>query len=149
MIEPTNPSSAALAIVELGNLVKPGNLLEPVKLTAPGRFTKIKRLGATPRNDSIERCLQAWNRTYTLASIDPGDTRLAPTSDRDDRFAREQGSIAFRDAMPPLVGHHNISDFIACTTYAMLRGIFGSEESRDLLQVAKVALAALRVQARD
>ncbi len=149
MIEPTNPSSAALAVAELSNLIKPGKLAKSTKLTALRKFTKIKGLGETPINDSFERCLQAWNRTYTLASIDPGDTRLAPTSDRDDRFAREQGSIAFRDAMPPLVGHHNISDFIACTTYAMLRGIFGSEESRDLLQAAKVALAALRVQARD
>ena len=148
MIEPTNPASAALAIVELGNLVKPGNLLEPVKLPTPGKLTRIKRHGATPRNDSVQRCLPAWNRTYTLASIDPSDARLTPTSDRDDRFAREQGSIAFRDAMPPLAGGENIGDFIACTTYAMLRGIFDREESRDLLHAAKVALALLRVQAR-
>jgi hypothetical protein len=148
MIEQTNPSSAALAVAELGDLVKPGNLVEPIKLAAPGKSTKIKRLGDPPKNDSVERCLQAWNRTYTLASLDPSDTRLAPTSDRDDRFAREQGSIAFRDAMPPLVGDHNIGDFIACITYGMLRGIFDREESRDLLHAAKVALALLRVQAR-
>ncbi|MGB8029766.1 MAG: hypothetical protein WCF30_08870 [Terracidiphilus sp.] len=149
MIEPTNPSSAALAIAELGNLIKPGKLVEPIKLTAPGKFTKIKRPGGPPKNDSVERCLQAWNRTYNLASIDPNDTRLTPTSDREDRFAREQGSIAFRDAMPPLAGEENIRDFIACTTYAMLRGIFDREESRDLLHAAKVALVLLRVQARS
>jgi len=50
--------------------------------------------------------------------------------------------------MPPLVGDHNIGDFIACITYGMLRGIFDREESRDLLHAAKVALALLRVQAR-
>jgi hypothetical protein len=126
-----------------------GKLVEPIQLTAPGKFTKFKRLGASPKNDSVERCLQAWNRTYNLASIDPSDTRLAPTSDLEDRFVREQGSIAFRDAMPPLVGDHNIGDFIACTAYAMLRGIFDREESRDLLQAAKVALALLRIQARS
>jgi len=71
MIEQTNPSSAALAVAELGDLVKPGNLVEPIKLAAPGKSTKIKRLGDPPKNDSVERCLQAWNRTYTLASLDP------------------------------------------------------------------------------
>ena len=148
MIEPTDPSSAALAVSELGDLLKPGKLVEPIKLSAPGKRTKIKGSDGPPKNEAVERCLQAWNRTYNLASIDPSDTRLTPTSDREDSFAREQGSIAFRDAMPPLAGEDNIGDFIACTTYAMLRGVFDREECRDLLHAAKIALALLRLQAR-
>ena len=73
------------------------------------------------KNQALERCVQAWQRTFDLASIDPDDDSLAPPDDDSTLFANQQASLAFRDAMPPLAGYENIRDFIACTTYAMLK----------------------------
>lgn len=109
---------------------------------------------AAPESENIEsealdRCIKAWHRTFDLASINPKDETLDVLDEKDTLFAREQGALAFRDAMPLLVGYENIRDFIACTTYAMLMQIFSREDSRDLLGAAKVAMALLRTNARS
>lgn len=98
-------------------------------------------------NQAVARCVKAWHRTYGLASIAPGDRRLAPEDQNGNYFAREQAAIAFRDAMPPLCGPENISDFIACVTFGMLKNVFSAAESMRLLEAAKTALSALRIAA--
>ncbi|MGO8759086.1 MAG: hypothetical protein ACLQG3_13270 [Terracidiphilus sp.] len=102
-----------------------------------------------PNNQAIERCIKAWHRTFDLASIDPENDSLTPSDDDDSLFAREQASLSFRDAMPPLVGYENIGDFIACTTYAMLMNIFDNDECQRLLGAAKIAMALLRARPRS
>jgi len=100
------------------------------------------------KNQAVAVCVKAWRRTFELASLAPGDGRLAPPHDDSTHFANQQAAIAFIDAMPPLSGPQNVSDFIACVAFAMLKHIFRSEESRQLLDVAKVALASIRATSR-
>jgi hypothetical protein len=108
----------------------------------------LKSESENRNNESLDRCIKAWNRTYELACIDPKNDSLTPSDEDDNIFAREQGSLAFRDAMPPLAGYDNIRDFIACTTYAMLYRIFHKDECQQLLAAAKIAMALLRTQAK-
>jgi hypothetical protein len=49
----------------------------------------------------------------------------------------------------PLAGYENIRDFIACTTYAMLKRILDKGECQQLFGAAKIAMALLRAQARS
>ena len=100
-------------------------------------------------NKALERCVKAWQRTFDLASIDPDDDSLAPPDDDSTYFASKQASLSFRDAMPPLAGYENIRDFIACTTYAMLKRILDKGECQQLFGAAKIAMALLRAQARS
>jgi hypothetical protein len=100
-------------------------------------------------NEALDRCMKAWQRTFDLASIDPDDDSLAPPDDDSTYFASKQASLAFRDAMPPLAGYENIRDFIACTTYAMLKRIFDKGECQQLFGAAKIAMALLRTPARS
>jgi len=96
-------------------------------------------------NAAIKRCTKAWERTFDLASIHPDDESLAVVGDEDE-FAAERAAMAFREALPPLVGYENIRDFIACVTYGMLNATLQSDECRDLLGAAKIAVAILKSQ---
>ncbi len=100
-------------------------------------------------NAALDRCRKAWQRTFDLASIDPKNDSLAPPSDNTTYFARKQASLSFRDAMPPLAGYENISDFIACTTYAMLKDILYKDDCQRLFTAAKIALAVLKAQPKS
>lgn len=51
-------------------------------------------------NVALQRCIKAWDRTFDLASINPDDDSLDCLGEDDTVFAREQGALAFRDAMP-------------------------------------------------
>jgi len=99
-------------------------------------------------NRALARCAKAWQRTFELASVTPGDDRLAPPQNDTTFFARDQAATAFRDAMPPLCGQQNVSDFIACVTFAMLKDIFDPDEFTRLLQGANMALKGLGIQSR-
>jgi hypothetical protein len=99
-------------------------------------------------NAALDRCVKAWQRTFDLASIDEDDDSLAPPDNNSTFFARTQASLSFRDAMPPLSGYENIRDFIACTTYAMLKRILDKGECKELYRAAKIAMALLRINAR-
>ncbi len=48
--------------------------------------------------------------------------------------------------MPPLSGHQNICDFIACVTHAYMWDIIRHQQLEHLLAVVKIALCALRLQ---
>lgn len=99
-------------------------------------------------NAALERCIKAWHRTFDLASIHPDDESLDLVGEEDE-FASTHAAIAFREAMPPLVGYENIRDFIACATYGMLNGTLDWDESREFLAAAKIAIALLKAQPKS
>ena len=90
---------------------------------------------------SITRCLHAAQRAYhsKLDELELGD-------DDDDFEAREALRLAYLRAMPPLVGHENVREFIACVTFAELAELIRHSEAEHYLQAAKVALGALRCE---
>lgn len=96
-------------------------------------------------NEAIKRCTKAWKRTFDLASIHPDDESLVLVGEEDE-FASEHAGIAFREALPPLVGYENIRDFIACVTYGRLNGTLYWDECRELLGAAKIAMALLKAE---
>jgi len=120
---------------------------EPENLQ-PKRKTSKPNSG-NQQNAALDRCVKAWQRTFNLASIDPKNDTLAPPSDDTTYFARKQASLSFRDAMPPLSGYENIRDFIACTTYAMLKNILDDDDCKSLFVAARIATAVLKAQPKS
>jgi len=90
-------------------------------------------------NPAVARCCEAFNRTYK-ANIAIGQSKSA---------AIDCAATAFREAMPPLVGHDNIRDFIACVAQGILLGAIESSKSSKLLYAAQVALSGARSQPRS
>jgi hypothetical protein len=84
---------------------------------------------AASANPAVARCLTAWVRT-TNAERARGKSKFE---------ASEEANCAYRRAMPPLSGHENICDFIACVTYAMIVHIFQDDTATKLLYAAQVA----------
>ena len=118
---------------------EPQNLQPKSKTSKPGN----------QKNAALDHCVKAWQRTFNLASIDPKNDTLAPPSDDTTYFARKQASLSFRDAMPPLSGYENIRDFIACTTYAMLKNILDDDDCKSLFIAARIATAVLKAQPKS
>jgi hypothetical protein len=92
-------------------------------------------------NPSVSRCIRAWNRAYRkkLHELD---------EDESDYEAKEAGKRYFLRAMPPLAGYQNITDFIACVTFAELAEIIRHSEAQNLFDAVKVALGALRQETK-
>jgi hypothetical protein len=57
-------------------------------------------------------------------------------------FAGRAADKAYREAMPPLSGHQNILDFIACTAHGMLIEAINENACAKLIYAAQVALSA-------
>jgi len=93
------------------------------------------------RNAAVARCIHAWRRAYNkkLAALD---------NDESDYPAEKAGNEAYLRAMPSPAGYENVCDFIACVTYAAATGIVQPRKAEELLAAAKVALGALRWEAR-
>jgi hypothetical protein len=89
-----------------------------------------------PSSPAVARCVDVYSRTYK--------TERART--RDEYAATKCARKAFRAALPPLVGHENIRDFIACIAQAMLLEVIETTDASKLLYAAQVALAAVRAQ---
>ena len=60
--------------------------------------------------------------------------------------AGSRAGSAYRNAMPPLDGHNNIRDFIACVAQGVLLGAIEYRQSSKLLYAAQVALSAIRLR---
>ncbi len=90
-------------------------------------------------NDAVADCLRAWHITWDneLAKLDEDD---------DERHAEKEANEAFLAAMPPLSGHQNVCDFIACVTHAYMWDIISHQQLEHLLAAVKIALCALRLQ---
>jgi hypothetical protein len=56
------------------------------------------------------------------------------------------GNKAYLNAVPPLSGHQNICDFIACINYASMAGIIIHNDAAHYLANARIALAALSLR---
>jgi hypothetical protein len=85
------------------------------------------------QNPAISRCFEAWT-TVREQALANGKT---------DYKARCEAIAAYREALPPLSGAQNISDFIACVGYAITLDIIIQIQAESLLNVAKIALAAI------
>jgi len=86
---------------------------------------------AANHNPAIVRCIVAHNKAYEEAS-----GRKLSSYD-----IRSQAKLAFREALPPLIGRNNIRNFIACVTYGMAIELISSGDAIRLLTAARVASA--------
>ena len=90
-------------------------------------------------NHTVARCTQAYADAMQSA-ID---------RDKHQYEAAKEARSAYRQAMPPLSGHENIRDFIACVAHGILiEAISGSDGAR-LLYAAQVAHTALNAPAQS
>jgi hypothetical protein len=87
---------------------------------------------------AIRHCCVAWQRSY--------DAYLENTkgSGIDRAFAAHHAGPAYRKAMPPLAGHKNIRDFIACAAHGILIDAIPQKRANQLLYAAQVALSSLK-----
>ena len=80
-------------------------------------------------NPAVACCCEAYNARF----------RAALASKEHMSMARIEARQAYRQAMPPLSGSQNISDFVACVAYGILiEAIKGSDAAR-LLSAAQIA----------
>jgi len=88
--------------------------------------------GPAAENPAVFRCCQA----YTVALVEAIDLEKS-------RIARESDiGRAYRDALPPLAGRENITDFIACVAHGMLLNVISGPDAARLLYAAQVAHSA-------
>jgi hypothetical protein len=80
-------------------------------------------------NPAVAHCRKTWERVYRSVYKEKDSKTLA----------RVYASLAFRGAMPPLVGDQNIRNFIACVTFGLATEIFLEEVASKLLYAAQVA----------
>jgi hypothetical protein len=84
---------------------------------------------AAAANPAVARCLNAWAST-NKAERAKGKSKCD---------ASEEAGHAYLNAMPPLSGSENITDFIACVAHAMTAQIISPFMSTKLLYAAQVA----------
>ena len=84
---------------------------------------------AASANPAVARCLNAWARA-NKAERAKGKNRSEASIEAD---------RAYLDALPPLSGDENISDFIACVAHAIIADIIPNDDSTRLLYAAQVA----------
>jgi hypothetical protein len=84
-------------------------------------------------NPAVALCTEVWQKVHAATL----ESTKSPYSA--DRCAAK----AFRLAMPPLAGYHNICDFIACAGYGMLIGAIKESNASKLLYAAQVALSTV------
>jgi hypothetical protein len=104
-----------------------------MSLTALGLFKSGSSPRTLPANPAIARCWEAWKLRF-LAEESQG---------ADDVVAAHHADASYRDAMPALVDHESIRDFIACAAHGMLIGVIPCENGTQFLYAAQVALATL------
>ena len=85
---------------------------------------------------AVTRCCDAWNSAFKSEKSrrDPYGSEL------------DLARVAFRRAMPPLIGYENIRDFIACVAQGVLLGAISESQSTRLLYAVQVAQSALRLR---
>jgi hypothetical protein len=87
-------------------------------------------------NPAIARCRDAYVRAY----------QAAKNKGKGNVFAELDAEKAYRKALPPLSGHQNICDFIACIAHGMLIGTIDGADGARLLYAAQVAHTTIRSQ---
>lgn len=89
-------------------------------------------------NPAVARCHNAYLQARQ-AAVAAGKPRF---------YCEQDGEKAFCAALPPLSGHQNIQDFIACVAQGMLLGPILVADGSRLLYAAHVAIAASREQSK-
>lgn len=123
-------------------------MTKSVKTNSNSSSASPSTLVPASQNPAVACCQQAWQRTFDLAKISPDDDRFFDECN-DNYFARAQAARAFLGALPPLAGHENIRDFIACVAYGVVTGTIMQSDAKDLLYAAQVALTCLRLQPKS
>ncbi|MGA2906383.1 MAG: hypothetical protein ABSE36_01650 [Terracidiphilus sp.] len=90
-----------------------------------------------PGQKAIASCMRSWNYAYS---------KLAEDDDSAEYQCERAGNKAYLNAVPPLSGHQNICDFIACINYASMAGVVTHKEATHYLANARIALAALSLR---
>ena len=103
--------------------------------TTPARVRAPKPPDET-ENKAIVQCMRAWNYAYKkkIAEIDDGES---------DWPAEKAANEAYLRETPPLSGHKNICDFIACINFASMTDIVTHRSASHYLANARVALSAI------
>jgi len=101
-------------------------------MTTATKSTRSKHKPAQ-NNEAVARCFAAWQRTM----------RQEIARDQAEFYAKEAANEVYCETLPPLAGHQNISDFIACVTYAMANGFIAEKKACKLLYAAQVAICVL------
>ena len=109
-------------------------MTEAIETTPAPIETKIPFAAAT--NPAVARCVCAWIRA----------NKAERAKGKDKYDAKRAANRAYLDALPPLSGDENISDFIACVTQAMIADIILESSGTKLLYAAQVAHTTTRRQ---
>jgi len=87
-------------------------------------------------NRAVARCIHAWRYAY--------NKKRAELDEDESQYPAEKAACqAYLRAMPPLTGHKNICEFIACVTYAVIIKAIWPRDAEQYLAAAKVALGAI------
>ena len=115
-------------------------------ITTAGASAKLAALtGSSTTKDTaddsgrkaIAICMRSWNYAHNKRAEDEDSTAWE---------CEKAGNKAFLNAVPPLSGHRNICDFIACINYASMAGIVIHKDAAHYLANARIALAALSLR---
>jgi len=89
--------------------------------------------GPALQNPAVAHCCDSFVRAFQEElRIEGNDLNAEP-------FAQE----AYRNAMPPLCGKQNITNFIACVAHGILLKIFHPEEASRLLAASRIAWSTI------
>jgi hypothetical protein len=99
-----------MASTSISNITAAG---APAKSGAPPDSSTTKGTNDDSGKEAIASCMRSWNYAYKKQAEDKHSTE----------WNREKaGNKAYLNAVPPLSGHQNICDFIACINYASMKG---------------------------
>ncbi len=86
---------------------------------------------------AISSCMRSWNYAHNKRAEGENPTAWE---------CEKAGNKAYLNAVPPLSGHQNICDFIACINYASMKGVVTHNDATHYLANARIALAALSLR---
>ena len=112
-----------------------------MSLNSVGLLISGSASGAALTNPAIARCCDAWRSRY--------QAEISKSKSKDEVLSAYRADASYRAAMPPLLDHEGIRDFIACIAHGMLIDTIQHQDGTRLLYAAQVALSSLHCQARE
>jgi hypothetical protein len=104
-------------------------MIKAIRLSTAGRLEE--KDSPALLNPAVAHCVEVW-KTTRQQSLANGESDYGAGSD---------AALAYRAAMPPLTGHQNIVDFIACVAYCMALEMIPEEKATSLLYAARTAFS--------
>ena len=108
-------------------------------LATPPAVTALPPPPPESASPALDRCRAAWQQAFD-AYMQKNARKQGQDSARYD--ANKEAALAYRGAMPPLVGAENIRDFVACVAYGMLIDAIPNDRAGQLLYAAQVAVSS-------